>query len=303
MLLLGTVQASAQNADLPKPLDPKNLQTAYCPQTHRLEAEPSQKWYLDGAIGKRHVRMYLDRGGSGVVGLFFDIGGHWETTLLGGTWTDGQIDATDAREDRPATGHLKASLANNRLIGTWTVSTTNQSEPVQLITIPEPRCDAGGPWRHFHDPDWPVAFSYPASWHLEQADDDSIVLTCPNPSEIAFDQHISVHHGAGAPDGPTKLVQCGNSWRYGFQCRCGGQDSDRCPTAKISHMKSATVLDVSEQEHRIYCLNDGYVAAGDGEDRVVLLQDQWLEINGPVDSLELINRMIASVTLRKQKGR
>src|SRR6185503_10259967 len=115
LLLLETVLASAQIAGSPTPFEPKNLQTAYCPQTHQLEAEPSQKFFLDGMIGKRHVRMYLDRGGSGVVGLFFDIGGTWETTLLGGTWNNGQIDASDATELHVATGHLTASLAKNRL--------------------------------------------------------------------------------------------------------------------------------------------------------------------------------------------
>ncbi|WP_109487864.1 hypothetical protein [Occallatibacter savannae] len=297
LLLISAIAVSAQK---PAAFDSQNLQTAYCPQTHDLEVEPSQKFFLEGTIGKRPVRMYLDRGGSGVVGLFFDIGADWQTTLLGGTWSHDSIDASDAANDHPATAHLSASLRENHLKGIWTQSGTSQPERVDLTVIPEPRCDGKGPWKRFEDPDWPVTFSYPASWHLDKSNgDDSITLTCPNPSEIAFDQHILIHRGTGAPEGPTKMVQCGDSWIYGFQCRCGEQDSSRCPTAKASRMKSVTVLDVSEQEHRIYCLHGGYAAAGEGEDRVVMLRDQWLEIDAPLDTSGIMKRLIESITMRK----
>ena len=56
-----------------------------------------------------------------------------------------------------------------------------------------------------------------------------------------------------------------------------------------------------EQEHRIYCLEGGYVAAGEGEDRVMLLRDQWLEINAPVNTSEMINRLANSVTPHERK--
>jgi len=301
VLFFGASCVFAQNAGTAEPKNSQDIQTAYCPQTHQLEAEPSQKFFLDGMIGKRHVRMYLDRGGSGVVGLFFDIGGTWETTLLGGTWNNGQIDASDATELHVATGHLTASLAKNRLTGTWTASNSNQSEPVELITIPEPSCDGKGTWRRFEDPDWPVTFAYPASWHLEQSEGDSITVTCPNPSEIAFDRHITVYHGAGVPAGPTNLVQCGKSWIYGYQCRCDQQDSQGCSVAKVSRLNAATILDVSEREHRIYCLDGGYVAAGEGEDRIILLRDQWLEIDSPVNTSEMVNRIVGSIISRKKE--
>jgi len=301
LLFVSAFSASTQSANSPRASVGQNLQTAYCPQTHPLEAEPSQKFFLEGAIGKRHVRMYLDRGGSGIVGLFFDIGGNWEATLLGGAWNNGAIDASDAAGDHRATAYLIASLANNHLTGTWTLSSSNQSESVELVTIPEPTCDAKDTWKVFKDPDWPVTFSYPSSWHLEQSDDDSITLTCPNPSEIAFDQHILIHHGTGTPDGPTHLLRCGRSWIYGDGCDCGQPDSHACTAAKIRRVNSATVLDVSEHEHRIYCLEGGYVAAGEGEDRIILLGDQWLEINAPVNSSELIHRLVNSVILRNKK--
>lgn len=292
---------SSQSSPLTKPKAAQDLQTGYCPQTHELETEPSQKFFLEGTMGKRRVRMYLDRGGSGVVGLFFDIGAKWETTLLGGTWRDGHIDASDATESRGATGHLVASLEGDHLTGTWTNLKRDQTEPAEFETISEPRCDGREPWKQFQDPDWPVTFSYPSSWHLEESQDDSVVLSCPNPAAIAFDQHITIYHGTGAPKGPTDLVQCGQSWIYGYQCHCSEEGAHSCPTARANRLKIGTMLDVSEREHRIYCLDGGYVAAGEGEDRILLLDDQWLEVNSPYETSGVMNRIIDSIDLRNRK--
>jgi hypothetical protein len=300
LLLILACSVSAQSPEPPKPAAPQNLQTGYCPQTRQLEAQPSQKFFLDGAIGKRHVRMFLDRGGSAVVGLFFYLSGDWTPTSLGGDWNNGNIEMSDATETHPATGTLKASLAGDRLNGTWTAVNSTQPEPVRLVAIPEPHCDGKEKWRRFNDPEWPVSFSYPASWHLEQSD-NAVVLTCPNPSEIAYGQHIVIHQGTGMPEGPTHIVQCGKSWIYGDRCDCTQKDQHACATAKVSRTNSATMLDVSEQEHRIYCLEGGYVAAGEGEDRVMLLRDQWLEINAPVNTSEMINRLANSVTPHERK--
>jgi hypothetical protein len=289
---------SAQTHDLPESIDTRNLQTGYCPQTHPLEAEPSQKFFLDETIGKRHVRMYLDRGGSGVVGLFFDLAGNWDTTLLGGVRKDGHIDASDATENHPSTGELKASLADNRLTGTWTKTNGDEPEPVDLVPIPEPKCDGREKRKRFDDSDWPVSFSYPASWHLENSG-DSVTLTCPNPSEIAYDKQVDIYQGLGSPKGPTNLLHCGSAWKYGPNCDCSHKDSSPgCEQARISRRNSMTILDVSSQEWRIYCHGGGYVASGDGEDRIVMRGDRWLEIIAPGNSSEFLNRLIDTITMR-----
>src|SRR5579862_2302467 len=91
-LLILTTCTWAQKADAQKAEDTRNLQTGYCPQTRELQAEPSQQFILDGSMGKRHVRMYLDRGGSQVVGLFYYSEGDWEPTALGGDWDGGRVE-------------------------------------------------------------------------------------------------------------------------------------------------------------------------------------------------------------------
>jgi hypothetical protein len=245
--------------------------------------------------------MYLDRGGSGVVGLFFDTAGNWDTTLLGGTWTDGKIDLSDATDLHPATGYLVASLADHRLTGTWTAGDWNQSEAVELVTIPEPACDGKETWKRLEDPDWPLTFSYPASWHLKRSHDGSVILTCPDPAQIAFDQHIILYHGTGTPSGPTHVVACGRSWMYGDRCDCNQQNVQACSTAKVSGTSTRIILDASDQEWRVYCLDGGYIAAGEGEDRIILVRDQWVEITAPGDSSKIINRMAASVAPRKKR--
>ncbi len=295
--------AAAQSPGPRQSSDEQDLQTAFCPQSHQLEVAPSQKFFLDGHIGNRHVRMFLDRGGSGVVGLFFDIGGNWQITQLGGTWDNGAIDASDAGENHVATGQLKANFADNRLTGSWTAANSNQPESIELVTIPEPRCEGKEEWKRFDGPKWPVSFSFPSSWRVEQSG-ATITLTCPNPSEIAYDRHITIYAGTGDPDSPpdqpTELLKCGDTWRYGEVafCGCDKPDSLSCKTARVSRKNSATILDVSDHEWRVYCLGGGYVAEGEGQDRIVLLRDHWLEINAPGDSSEILDRLIETIASR-----
>jgi len=298
-LVLILASGALAQTEKPQPsVAARNLQTGYCPQTRQLEAEPSQKFFLEGTIGKRKVRMYLDRGGSSIVGLFFDLAGNWESTLLGGAWNHGEIDASDATENHPATGRLKASLAGNRLAGTWTPESGSDAEPVDLITIPEPACDGNESWKPFDDSKSPVSFSYPASWRLDDSG-DAITLTCPNPSAIAYDQHIDIYQGTGVPKGPTSLLQCGKTWKYGSNCDCRPNNSSLgCEQARISRRNAVTILDVSEQEWRIYCRGGGYVASGDGEDRILLMGDRWLEIIAPANSSEFLDRLVESTTVR-----
>lgn len=287
----------AQSPSPPKTESAQNFQTAYCPNTRQLEVSPSQKFFLQGTIGKRDIRMYLDRGGSGVVGLFFQIGGNWDTTLLGGTWKDGEIDASDEAENHPASGHLKASLADDRLTGTWTPANSGDAEPVNLATMVEPTCDSKAPWNRFEVPNSQVSFAYPASWRLDQ-DRDAIWLTCPDPSEIAYGQGVTIHTGPGAFAGPPELLQCGDKWIYGSECDCNHADEIRCHIAKETHSGAATVLDVGGHEWRVYCHDGGYVGQGYGEDRIVLLPHSWLEIIADGKASELIDRLVATVKER-----
>jgi hypothetical protein len=274
----------------------QDLQTAYCPNTHQLEVAPAQKVFLEGRLGERQVRMYLDRGGSGVVGLFFDTAA-WQITELGGTWNNGQIDASDEAEDHPATGHLNASLTGNHLVGNWTADTSRNVETVNLATIAEPTCDGKEPWNQFDDPGSPVSFSYPASWRLER-DRDGIWLTCPDPSEIAYSQNVLIKMGSGNFQSPPELLQCSDQWIYGTagsKCDCDHPEKQGCHVAKAARSGSATVFDVGDHEWRTYCYRGGYVGQGEGEDRIILLPNGWVEIMAEGKSSELINRLVDSV--------
>jgi hypothetical protein len=301
-LLLLTTYASAQSPAPQSTKDPDNKQYFYCPNIHQLEAAPSQKFLLEGTIGDRHVRMYLDRGGAGVVGLFFDTA-NWQITQLGGTWNNGQIDASDEAEDHPATGHLNASLAANRLVGSWTAETSRNVETVNLATIAEPACDGKEAWKQFDDPESPVSFSYPASWRLER-DRDGIWLTCPDPSEIAYSQNVLIKMGSGTFKTPPELLQCSDKWIYGTpgsKCDCDHADKPGCHVAKAVRDGSVTILDVGEHEWRTYCYGGGYVGQGDGEDRIILLPHRWVEIMASGNSVQLINRLVDAVEERPAK--
>jgi hypothetical protein len=93
-LFLFVMTASAQTAPSNVPTETADEQTAFCPSTHNLEVEPSTQYWLEGVIGSKIVKMYLNRGGSGVVGLFYEPNGDWKPVLLGGMWKPTGIDLT-----------------------------------------------------------------------------------------------------------------------------------------------------------------------------------------------------------------
>lgn len=296
LLLILAFAAVAQNSAAP---DSQNLQTAYCPQTHPLEVEPSQKFFLEGTVGKRRIRMYLDRGGSGVVGLFYDLD-TWRVTEFGGTWNKGQIDASDEAESHPATGRLSASFAGKGFIGSWEPVNSKQAEPVNLASIPEPACDGKETWTAFHDSSSPISFSYPASWHVDR-DQSDVWLTCPDASEIAYAQGVLITMGAGKFKGPPEILQCGGDWIYrqtGSKCDCVHRDDFGCHAAKAVRRGSAIVLDAGEHEWRNYCREGGYVGQGYGEDRIILLPHNWIEIMAQGKSSVLVDRFVDSVNER-----
>ncbi len=113
--------------------------------------------------------MYLERGGEGVVGLFYDKA-DWKTTLLGGSWAkDDTIQITTSIEgpDLVTSGKLKGRVTVNGFEGVWTPKDSNTSQPVHMKAEPEPPCGGNGAWRKFSDSKWPITFWYPAAWHLQ----------------------------------------------------------------------------------------------------------------------------------------
>ena len=125
-----------------------------------------------------------------------------------------------------------------------------------------------------------------------------ITLICPNPQEIAFGSEVQIYEGEGPLDGPTQVIQCGKNWRFGSECACEHQESLDCRSAKIRRRKQETIQDVSDREWRIYCRDGGYVAAGDGIDRIVLLPDSWTEVIGQVGSSAIIDQLTGTLRPR-----
>jgi hypothetical protein len=64
------------------PISGQDTMASYCPQTARLSGRPADRWF-EGTIGPKHVRMYVERGGQEVVGLYYDVA-DWKPILLGG---------------------------------------------------------------------------------------------------------------------------------------------------------------------------------------------------------------------------
>lgn len=271
--------------------------TGYCPKTHALELAPQATYWLEGSIGAIPVSMFLDRGGSGVVGLFYAKGGDWTPTYLGGEWGAAEIDLLGQTGNHSPLGRLKGQLTKDAFVGSWTPADSTRVEPVRLAVVPEPACDGKGPWKRFDDPKWPVTFSYPASWRVEK-DDDALRLMCPDPRSMAYGDEVTIYQGTGEPGEPQELMHCAKAWKYGSSCDCGNENSPGCRIPAVTRQQSKTILNLDNHEWRVYCSDDGYVGQGDGKDRMVLLRNGWGEFIGAGAAADIVERLVSGTTAR-----
>jgi hypothetical protein len=302
--------ALAQDSSSGRPAATRDEQSGYCPRTHNLEADPSAEYWLEGAIGSKTVKMYLDRGGSGVVGLFYEPDGDWKPVLLGGEWRPNGIDLTAGTDSSvfdsvtpalPPLGHLQGQLADRVFVGQWTATGENHPEPVHLSVVPKAGCAGSGEWTRFDSRKWPFSFSYPASWKLveeTEGRESYIRLVCLDPEEMAYDADVWVSEGLGDPSASkeTRLVRCGSSWRYNVDCNEDIRDSvfNLTPTESMRH--GMRILDISDgHEWRTYCRNGGYVGQGDGKDLVVLLKNGWIEVKGEHQPSDIVDRIVDTI--------
>jgi hypothetical protein len=270
-------------------------QSGYCPRTHDLEAEPQEEHWFEGAVQNSTVRMYLHRGGAGVVGLFYTTNGDWTPTFLGGEWSANGIALSAEAADHAPKGHLQGQLVKGAFIGSWTPDSSDHADPVRLAAIQQPACDGSGVWKRFDNPKWPVSFSYPASWHIKE-DDNALRLICPDPEEMAYGNEMAIYEGKGKPGGPWDLVQCAKGWRFGPSC--DDKDSDLFRVTKVSLQPGKTILSL-DHEWRVGCSDGGpYVGQGDGEDRAVLLRNYWIEFMGAGSASDIVDRLVKSARVR-----
>ncbi len=304
-LFLFVMMASAQTAPGNEPQETADEQSGLCPTTHNLELAPSLRYWLEGVIGARTVKMYLRRGGSGVVGLFYEPKGDWKPVLLGGTWKASGIDLSagaDTQAFDPETpapiGRLHGQFTNNVFIGQWTPVGSDRAEPARLVVVPKTECDGKVAWKQFDRPNWPFSFSYPASWRLEDAhtsSGDYISLICPDPETMAYDTDLTIREEAGKPTRESGVVRCGKEWRYDAECGDDIKESafSHIPTERAWH--GMKILDISDKEWRLYCRNGGYIALIEGIDRVYLLQDGWMRISGELNAPDIVGRIEKSI--------
>jgi hypothetical protein len=272
------------------------LQSGYCPQTHDLEAAPKEEHWFEGGIGNNKVRMYLNRGGAGVVGSFYAIDSDWTPTFLGGEWSTDKITLLAESEEQAPKGKLQGQLVNGAFTGSWTPIGSDDVDPVRLALIQKPACDGRGVWKRFDDPKWPVSFSYPASWHIKR-EDDALLLVCPDPEVMTYNDQVTIYEGKGKPIGVWDLVECANGWMKGGKCSLNDGTPSAFAVSEVSRRPGKTVLN-SEDEWRVECAIGGYVGLGNGEDRIVLMRDYWAEFIGAGSSMGIVDRLVKSAHLR-----
>jgi hypothetical protein len=264
----------------------------YRPWTHVLEDGPQEEYWFEGTIRNSTVRMYLHRGGAGVVGLFYATDGEWKPTFLGGEWSADKITLSAESADQAPKGHLRGQLVNGAFIGNWTPDSSRHVDPVRLAAIQKPACDGRGVWKRLDDLKWPVSFSYPASWHIQE-DRDALRLICPDPEAMTSEDEVTIYEGKGKPGGPWRLVHSDKGWRHDLD----EGNSASFSVSKVSQQLGKTILNL-DHEWRVYCTDGGYVGLGEGEDQVVLLRDYWIEFMGAGSASDIVDRLVKSTSAR-----
>jgi hypothetical protein len=270
-----------------------------CPTTPKLRDNPSKTYWLDGSIGERPVRMYLEQGGDVVVGAFYYTESDWTPTILGGHLTvNGALDASDKGETKVETGRLTGRLTADNFVGEWIAPDQSKPLPAFLKTGAQPRCDGTGAWKRFDDNRWPVTFSYPGSWRLETSN-DGVKVTCPNPSFMVYDSYeIEFRQGKKSELADLGFHLIGTKWIYGQGC---DETPSHCSLVPVRRREGMTILGADEQEWRVYCRGSGYVAEGEGHELVLLIGDRWMDLRGQGPPSELIGRIVATARPRLRR--
>jgi hypothetical protein len=279
----------------------RRYQSDVCPSEPPLEVTPSSQNWFEGSVGERWVRIYLERGGEAVVGILYDTD-TWLPVTLGGRWKKGGIVELTARINGAPFGQLNGQVTSGGFAGSWEPqgNIAIKGGSALLKTVSQPNCaQFAGALRQFNDPQWPVTFSYPDSWRLD-AQVDALTLTCPDPSAMAYsDFDIRVTQGSLAREGAHTggFVRCGETWRYGPSCDCDNLAA--CKVAEISYHDDIAIVAGDEQEWRVYCRNGGYVAQGFGYDRVLVIDNRWVDLTGQGPPSELIKEIVKTVRRRR----
>jgi len=222
--------------------------------------------------------------------------------FLGGKWISGEPGAVEmtALSGRDRTvGTLKGKITASGLTGNWTGSgAEGAGTEVQLRTETQPKCDGSEKWKNFSEGHWPITFAYPGSWHMS-VNGDSITLTCPDASLMAYDGwEINVRQGGDAENETTDFVHCQDKWIYGYDCKCGA-NRDGCKAAVEADRGGITELKADQMEWRMYCRDGGDVGSGRGERRVLTFGDTWIVVEAEGQPAELVERLVETVKRRK----
>lgn len=260
----------------------------FCPQTHAMKVYPDERYWLEGTIGGEKARMYLNRGGDGVVGVFYFLR-DWKPIFLGGEWrSNSEItvnEYTDGLPNLDATGaRLQGRFSGEQLVGAWT-SREGATQPVQLTVGLPPTCDLKEPWQRFDDRRWPITFKYPACLHLEVTDKE-ITVTHPDPIGMIY---AGQETWISKSKRRERLQKCGDTWRYGPGCTCT-DDTFSCPEASVRRVHGFTVADLHHLEWRIYCRVGGYQGQGEGTDQRIFVDDTEITIINGRDIAQAVRK-------------
>ena len=294
LLVLASIHVNAQ--------DDNDTNAGMCPISPRVGDKPIRKYWLHGTIGGKATRMYMERNGNVVIAAFYQTDSTWTPTILGGHWNNGKPTASDKTEMDPATGQLTGTLTARGFAGSWTPVDRSPALPISLVFEPRPSCSALGHLKQFNDPNWPITFSYPAGMQISHTD-WGLRLVCPDAAGMFYDFSIDISQGSLSKIADEGFHLSGGKWmRDSESCADEANDLPGCPAAAVvSHRGPITILDNSEHEWRVYCTGGGYVAQGYGSEKMLVIGDKWVKIQGIEQYGDTALSIVASAKIKEAR--
>jgi hypothetical protein len=269
-----------------------------------FDGQPASSHSLEGTIGHSRVRVYLERGGAAVVGIYYYTR-QGKPLVLEGAWgADGDVRLRESTvREGDETGAIEGRLSPAGLTGVWTSPDGARRLPVKLRSVPTPPCDGRGPWRRFEAPDWPVTFSYPASWLL-RVDGDQLLVSCPDPAAMLSEPAgVTVRRGAGVESfDQGSFARCAGKWYVAAIDRCACDSLESCVLAAEKPRDGMVVVDTQTQ-WRGQCRLGGYTGLVDAKGALYLIDGgrRWATLAGAAGVEEVLARIGKSVRPRTRE--
>jgi hypothetical protein len=125
-------------------------------------------------------------------------------------------------------------------------------------------------------------------------------LICPDAAGMFYDSSIEISQGTLSKIADEGFHLSGGKWMHDSRfCDAEANNPHGCiEAAVVGHRGPITILNDADHEWRVYCTGGGYVAQGDGEGKMLVIGDKWVDIQGIGDYGDIALSIVATAKIQ-----